>query len=166
MWQYSRTLKWNASESRNNLLFKICMSCKKLDFFYYFFKAWHAVIFASLDWNFHLYLFFPCVFVQWAENLCDFRERQKARLVCWIHNYIFNCHTAVLSRVLWRSREADNVHLIKYSLLGWIQDCEIWTGSLNVFWESRNNLSVKLIHMNINQFGMFSNSSRKQSNGK
>lgn len=139
--------------------------CLVRNWIFFFFKARHAVIFAFLDWNFCLYFFSLCVCTVSWESVW-FQENQKARLVYWIHNYISSCHRAILSRVLWRSREADDVHLIKYSLLGWIQDCEIWTGSLNVFWESRNNLSVKLIHININQFGMFSNSSRKQSNGK
>lgn len=100
-------------------------------------------------------------------RICVVVERARKQDCCLLnYNCIFSCHKAILSRVVWRSRKADNVHVIKHSLLGWIQDCEIWTGSLNVFWESRNNLSVKLIPMTINQFGMFSNSSRKQTNGK
>lgn len=137
-----------------------------------FFYAWSAVI-QAIFWLKFLGVF-VCLFVLFF--LCDcagswefvwfWREPESKTVVYWIYNYISSCHKAILSRVVWRSRKADNVHLIKHSLLGWIQDCEIRTGSLNVFWESRNNLSVKLIPMTINQLGMFSNSSRKQTNGK
>lgn len=139
--------------------------CKKLELFLCLKCCNLGHFLAEASGGVCLFCFF-CVFGQGAENLCGFGEGQKERLVYWIYNYISSCHKSILSRAVWRSRKADNVRLIKYSLLGWIQDCEIWTGSLNVFWESRNNLSVKLIPMTINQFGMFSNSSRKQINGK
>lgn len=111
-------------------------------------------------------LVFLCVCAESWEFVWFWRKAASKSVVCWIYNHISSCHKAILSGVVWRNRKADDVHLIKHSLLGWRQDCETWTGSLNVFWESRNNLSVNLSPITVNHFGMFSNSSRKQINGK
>lgn len=148
----------------SSLLRIICqLSVRSWNFFY----SWSSVIETIIGLTFLGFfvwlVWFFCVFVQGAENWCGFGESQP-RVLCVEFITIYPVVTKGSSLGL--CRKADDVQLIKHSLLGWRQDCETWTGLLNVFWESRNNLSMKLIPMTVNHFGMFSNSSRKQINAK